>query len=137
MLFWAVAAFGPGELSRARSYSPVPQAEWLAEEVMPCLDGAASMAASDRLIAHLSTRHWIGYPDQLEQRPSGEPVQCVVTDLKLGLNWPLGKGGVERVLAGLPERGYREAWRCGELSVYELKGARCMVCEPRCRLVVQ
>ncbi len=58
------------------------------------------MAASDRLIAHLSTRHWIGYPDQLEQRPSGAPVQCVVTDLKLGLNWPLGKGGVERVLAG-------------------------------------
>lgn len=137
MLFWAVAAFGPGELSRARSYSPVPQAEWLAGEVMPCLDGAASMAASDRLIAHLSTRHWIGYPDQLEQRPSGAPVQCVVTDLKLGLNWPLGKGGVERVLAGLPERGYREAWRCGELSVWELKGARCMVCEPRCGLVVQ
>ena len=38
--------------------------------------------------------------------------QCVVTDLRLGNNWPLGKGGVERVLEGLPAQGYREAWRC-------------------------
>jgi len=132
MLFWTVAAFGPGELARARSYAPVPQSEWLASEVIPCLDTEASMAASDRLIAHLSTRHWVGYPDQLEQRPSGAPVHCVVTDLKLGLNWPLGKGGVERVLAGLPERGYREAWRCGDFSVYELAEARCLKCAPRC-----
>lgn len=137
MLFWAVAAFGPGELARARSYSPVPHSAWLANEVIPCIDTEASIAATDRLIAHLSTRPWVGYPDQLEQRPSGEPVRCVVTDLKLGDNWPLGKGGVERVLAGLPERGYREAWRCGAFSVHELQGAQCLRCEPRCGPVVE
>lgn len=134
MLFWAVAAFGPGELARARSYSPVPHSGWLANEVVPCLDPQASIAATDRLIAHLATRHWVGYPDQLEQRPSGEPVRCVVTDLKLGNNWPLGKGGVERVLAGLPERGYREAWRCRDFSVYELRTGECLRCVPKCDL---
>lgn len=137
MLFWAVAAFGPGELARARMYSPVPHSGWLAGEVAPCIDPQASIAATDRLIPHLSTRAWVGYPDQLEQRPSGEPVSCVVTDLKLGNNWPLGKGGVERLLAGLPERGYREAWRCGAFSVYERAPGACMRCAPGCPASVQ
>jgi uncharacterized membrane protein len=137
MLFWSVAAFGPGELARARSYAPVPHARWLATEVIPCLDKEASIAATDRLIPHLSTRTWVGYPDQLEQRFSGEPVRCVVTDLKLGNNWPLGKGGVERVLAGLPERGYREAWRCGAFSVYEHGDGGCLRCTPACPASVQ
>lgn len=132
MLFWAVAAFGPGELARARSYSPVPHSGWLANEVVPCIDPQASIAATDRLIPHLSTRAWVGYPDQLEDRLSGGPVSCVITDLKLGNNWPLGKGGVERVLAGLPERGYREAWRCGAFSVYEREPGACLRCVPAC-----
>jgi hypothetical protein len=131
MLFWAVAAYGPGELARARAYLPQPQTEWLVGEVLPCLSADAPMAASDTLIPHLATRAWIGYPDQLEQRPSGEPVRCVVTDLKQGLNWPLGRGGVERVLATLPERGYRLAWRCGEFTVYE-RGSGCLRCVPSC-----
>jgi len=132
MLVWALAGYGPGELTRASSYLPGPQTEWLGAQVIPCLDPQAPMAASDTLIPHLSTRAWIGYPDQLEQRPSGEPVSCVVTDLKSGLNWPLGRGGVERVLATLPERGYRVAYQCGTFSVYELAGARCLRCVPRC-----
>jgi hypothetical protein len=132
MLVWAFAAHGPTELARARSFAPAPTSEWLATEVLPCIDASAPMAASDVLIPHLSTRAWIGYPDQLEHRPSGEPVHCVVTDLKLGLNWPLGRGGVERILETLPARGYREAWRCGTVSVYALRGARCMHCVPRC-----
>ncbi len=133
MLFWAAAAFGPGEFSRARSYSPVPHSEWLAAEVIPCLNPEAATAASDRLIPHLAARAWIGYPDKLEQRPSGDPVPCVVTDLKLGNNWPLGKGGVERVLEGLPARGYREAWRCDAFSVHELAPTACLRCVPKCR----
>jgi hypothetical protein len=132
MLVWAFAAHGPTELFRARTYAPGPKSEWLAKEVLPCVDRVAPMAASDVLIPHLSTRAWIGYPDQLAQQPSGDPVHCVVTDLKLGLNWPLGRGGVERVLETLPGRGYREAWRCGTVSVYELRSARCMHCTPRC-----
>jgi hypothetical protein len=110
---------------------------WLSGEVLPCIHPQASIAASDRLIPHLSTRTWVGYPDQLEQRFSGEPVRCVVTDLKLGNNWPLGKGGVERVLAGLPERGYREAWRCGPFSVHEHGEGGCLRCTPACPPSVQ
>ena len=132
MLAWAIGAYGPGELERARSYTPQPQHEWLAGEVLPCIDARASVAASDTLIPHLSRRAWVGYPDQLEQRPSGEPVSCVVTDVKQGLNWPLGRGGVERVLAMLPERGYRLAYRCDTFTVYERPGAGCMRCMPPC-----
>lgn len=132
MLFWAVAAYGPGELARARSYTPQPATEWMVGEVLPCLSAHAPMAASDTLIPHLATRAWIGYPDQLVQRPLGAPVHCVVTDLKVGLNWPLGRGGVERVLAGLPERGYRLAYRCDTFTVYELEGTSCMRCLPSC-----
>jgi uncharacterized membrane protein len=131
MLCWAVAAFGPGELARPRLYQPAQNARWMANEVIPCLDPQAPMAATDRLMAHLATRHWIAYPDKL-QGPAGAPVSCVVTDRELGGNWPLGRGGLERVLAGLPGRGYREAWRCGNLSVHELEGKTCLRCAPSC-----
>ena len=132
MLAWVIGAYGPGELERARSYTPQPRHEWLAGEVLPCIDAQASVAASDTLVPHLSRRAWVGYPDQLEQRPSGEPVSCVVTDVKQGLNWPLGRGGVERVLSTLPERGYRLAYRCDTFTVYERSGAACMRCMPAC-----
>lgn len=132
MLFWSFACLGPGELTRARGYSPIPHSQWLAAEVMPCLNAEAATAASDRLIPHLATRAWISYPDRLQQQPSGEPVRCVVTDLRLGNNWPLGRGGVERVLAGLPDQGYREAWRCRDFSVYELGTSGCLRCVPNC-----
>ena len=133
MLFWVVAAYGPGEFERWRSYSPVPHSAWLGGEVIPCIDAQAPIAASDRLIAQIATRPWVSYPDQLEQQPSGEPVSCVFTDLRLGNNWPLGKGGVERVLEGLPAQGYREAWRCGDVSVWQRPEAQCLRCVPDCR----
>ncbi len=71
MLFWCLAALGPGELTRARSYAQLRQ-QWLAE-VVPCLNQEAPMAASDVLIPHLATRAWISYPYDLRQHPSGEP----------------------------------------------------------------
>jgi uncharacterized membrane protein len=132
MMLWAVAAFGSGELARARVYLPVPHSDWLATELIPCIDPAVSIAASDELVAHLATRRWVGYPYQLEERPSGEAVRCVVTDLRLG-NWPLGRDGVQRIRGELPARGYREAWRCGDLSVHEHgSGGVCLRCAPRC-----
>lgn len=132
MLVWAFAGYGASELTRVATYLPTPYTEWLGREVMPCLDREAPMAASDTFVPHLATRAWIGYPDQIVQRPSGAPVSCVVTDLRAGLNWPLGRGGVERVLATLPERGYREAYRCSTFTVYELGKAGCLRCVPRC-----
>src|SRR6267142_915697 len=102
MLFWSLACMGPTELTRARRDVQSPHAQWLAE-AMPCLNTEAATAASDVLIPHLATRSWISYPDGLRQRPSGEPVRCVVTDLKVD-NWPLGAagGGVSAMPAGLP-----------------------------------
>ena len=132
ILFWAAVCFGPGEFSRWRTYFPAPQAPWLASEVLPCLDPALAMAASDSLVPQLATRAWIGYPDQLVQQPSGQPVSCVVTDLRLGTNWPLGRNGVGAIVERLPSQGYREAWRCGEVSVYERPGAGCLRCTPSC-----
>jgi uncharacterized membrane protein len=131
MLFSALAWFGPSELTRARSYAPIPHRAWLAAEAMPCVNTEAPTAASDVLIPHLATRSWISYPDRLEQRPSDEPVHCVVTDLRVG-NWPLGRGGLERVRESLPARGYHEAYTCGGFSVHELGTSRCLRCMPKC-----
>ena len=133
MLFWGLACVGQNELMRARGYRASSHAQWLVAEVMPCLNSAAPMAASDVLIPHLATRSWISYPDALRQRPSGEPVRCVVTDLELGNNWPLWRSGVEGVLAGLPDQGYRESYRCRGFSVYELGASACLRCVPECR----
>jgi hypothetical protein len=132
MLFWSVAAFGPSEFARGQFYQPPAYAQWLRGEVLPCVDGEASIAASDIFIPHLATRSWVGYPDQLEDKSSGAPVACIITDVRL-YNWPLGPTGVSDVLGGLPERGYHEALRCGGFSIYERAGARCLHCTPRCR----
>jgi len=127
MLFWAVAAFGASGLIHPSAY-----ARRLAADVLPCLNQEVPTAASDALVPHLATRAWISYPEHLEQRPGGEPVGCVVTDLSVGTNWPLGRTGVARVLEGLPERGYHEAWRCRTFSVYELGTSGCLRCSPKC-----
>jgi hypothetical protein len=132
MLFWGLACLGPHEVMRARGYLASSHAQWLVAEVIPCLNTEAPMAASDVLIPHLATRSWISYPDALRQRPSGEPVRCVVTDLELG-NWPLWRGGVDRVLAGLPDQGHHESYRCRSFSVYELGASGCLRCVPECR----
>jgi uncharacterized membrane protein len=133
MLFCSLAFIGPSELARMRYYRPSPHAQWLASEALPCLDREAPMAASDVLIPHLATRAWISYPELISQEPSGAPVSCIVTDLSEGIhNWPLGTLGVERVRAALPERGYREAYRCGAFSVHQLRSATCLRCLPAC-----
>ena len=131
MLFWALACLRPFEAGLGSYYQMTGHEKWVAAEALPCIDAEAPSAATDVLIPHLATRAWINYPYALAQR-SGEPVSCVVTDLKLN-NWPIGAGGVERVLAGLPASGYREAYRCRSFSVYEREGARCLRCTPVCR----
>ena len=132
-LVWVLACHGASELTRVRSYDRYAQADWLASQVMPCLDPDASIAASDSFVPHLATRSWISYPDQLRQQPSNAPVSCVVTDLSVD-NWPLGTQGAARLIAGLPEQGYRRAWKCNTLSVYELRSGdtACLRCTPRC-----
>ena len=132
LLFWSVACLGPSEMMRAQNYVQTPHEHWLATQVMPCLNQDAATAASDSLVPHLSTRAWISYPDKLDQQPSGDPVRCVVTDLQVS-NWPLGPGGVKRILAGLPGKGYTKAWSCRGFSVYQLANSECLRCIPKCR----
>jgi len=131
MLIWALACHGSTEVARARGFFQYLHAGWLGAEVVPCLNPEASMAASDSLAPHLATRAWISYPDQLHEQPSGEPVRCVVTDLSVS-NWPLRSEGTRRVLAELPGRGYRQAWKCHDLAIHELGGAECLRCLPKC-----
>lgn len=129
MLVWACAAHGPSELARAHSFFQFLHAPWLGE-VMPCVNPVAPTAASGSLVPHFATREWISYPDALKQL-SGEPVACVVTDLTVS-NWPVGKEETRRVLASLPEQGYRQAFKCYDFTVYEREGANCLRCVPRC-----
>jgi uncharacterized membrane protein len=129
MLAWSAAAHGPGEIARAHSHSYIRHAPWLAE-TMACLHPGAPMAASGALVPHLANRDWISYPDQLEQKPSGGRVQCVVIDRDVD-NWPIEKA-LEQVLARLPEQGYREVYRCHDFRVFERGDAGCLRCRPRC-----
>jgi hypothetical protein len=131
MLVWALAGHGMTEVARARSYFQYLHADWLGAEVIPCLNAELPTAASDSLVPHLATRAWISYPDQLRQQPSGDPVSCVVTDLRVS-NWPLGRDATRRMLAGLPDKGYRQAWRCHDFRVHELGPTGCLRCVPRC-----
>ena len=128
--FWALACLRPFEAGWTRYHESTDHARWVLAEALPCVDGSAPMAATDVLIPHLATRPWISYPYMLEQR-SGEPVSCVVTDLRLN-NWPIGAAGVERVLAGLPAAGYRETYRCRSFGVHERGASPCLRCRPQC-----
>jgi hypothetical protein len=131
VLVWALACHGANELTRARSYDRFTHADWLSKQVIPCMNSEAATAASDSLVPHLATRAWISYPDQLQQARSGQPVSCVVTDLSVN-NWPLGRAGTSRVVRDLPAMGYEIAWKCYELSVYQLRGSQCLRCTPQC-----
>lgn len=131
MLIWVLAAHGPTELARARSFDRYPHARWLVEEAIPCLNPEAPTVASNSLIPHLSARPWIGYLDQIYQRPPEDPVRCVVTDLALD-NWPLWRYGIQQQLSTLRAAGYREAWRCHDFRVHEIGAPGCLRCVPNC-----
>ena len=129
MVLWAIAAHGPSEFARAHTFFRNLHAPWLAQ-MMRCIEPQAPIAASGALVPHLATRTWVSYPDELKQR-SGAAVSCVVTDLMVD-NWPLGSASTRRVVASLPEQGYRQAWKCHDFTVHELAGATCLRCAPRC-----
>jgi hypothetical protein len=127
MLAWGVATHGPGELARVRDFNAPSHAPWLAE-ALRCIDPHVPVAASAALLPRLSTRRWASYPSQLEQKPSGEKVPCVVIDGAV-FTLPL-----DHVIArALPEQGYREVYRCRAFRLFELGEAGCLRCRPECR----
>ena len=132
MLFWALACLDPTEASWARMSQLTPHKQWLRAEALPCVAEQVPMAATGALVPHLSTRHWISLPGELQQ-PSGAPVACVVADVKLD-NWPLKRPEIDQIVAGLPGQGYREVYRCRSFSVHQQLGAaECLRCVPVCR----
>jgi uncharacterized membrane protein len=131
ILFWALACLRPYEVHWAKFYESTAHSRWIAAEALPCLDGAAPMAASDVLIPHLATRSWINYPHALAQ-PSGEPVSCVVTDFEVN-RAQTAMQEAKRVVADLPAYGYRETYRCRSFAVYQRGTAACLRCTPDCR----
>jgi uncharacterized membrane protein len=131
LLFWALACLDPSEASWSRLYQLTPHKQWLQAEALPCIAAGVPLAATGSLVPHLADRHWISAPDALRQQPSGEPVGCVVTDVRLD-NWPLNRPDIDQIVARLPEAGYREAYICRSFSVHALPGAECLRCVPRC-----
>jgi uncharacterized membrane protein len=130
MVFWGVAAHGTSELERVRSFDAPAHAPWLAE-ALTCIDPHLPLAASSALLPRLSTRPWASYPHQLEQKPSGGKVRCVVID---GAVWnqPLGPIALWHVARSLPEQGYREVYRCRQFAVFEREEGGCLRCRPQC-----
>lgn len=131
LLFWALACLDPSEASWSRLYQLTPHKQWLQAEALPCVAAGVPMAATGALVPHLADRHWISPPDALRQQPSGQPVGCVVADVRLD-NWPLKRPDIDRILSRLPEQGYRQSYGCRSFSVHALPGAECLRCVPTC-----
>ena len=130
MVFFALGAFGRSEFFRIRRSAPSEHARWVKGELLPALDPAASIAATEALVPHLATRPWIHGLDSIHT-PEGY-VDCVIRDLALS-NWPMGQGEMDALSRELAAAGYREIFRCGEASVFARDGARCLVQAPACR----
>lgn len=129
ILFWVLGASGRSEIQRLRSHWISERSRWLSQEVLPCIDPILSMAASDALVPHLSSRPWIHSLTSLSM-PSGKSVDCVIEDLALS-NWPMDSTQLSSLEAKLPGLGYREVYECGSLQVFE-QGKTCLRCNPRC-----
>ena len=127
LLFWGLATFGRSELYRVRVHQPDAHRAWVLSEVLPCLDGAASMSATDALVPHLATRKWIHELPETRIPREGE-VACIVVDSQLP-NWPMSPDNVALFVKTVEGQGRRADYRCGSLQVF---GAGCLKCNPRC-----
>jgi hypothetical protein len=127
--FWVLAASGRSEMYRIRNHLGTSHSRWLAREVIPRVDPAVSLAASDSLVPHLATRPWIHNLSNIRTQ-DGKNVACILVDTGVD-NWPLSSeqlSGLEGFLRGL---GYRQRWACRSVRVFE-RDVPCLSCLPGC-----
>jgi uncharacterized membrane protein len=127
--FWVLAASGRSEMYRIRNHLGTSHSRWLAREVIPRVDPAVSLAASDSLVPHLATRPWIRNLSNIRAQ-DGKIVACILVDTGVD-NGPLSPdelSGLEGFLRGL---GYRQRWACRSVRVFE-RDVPCLSSLPEC-----
>ncbi len=124
IIFWFFAFIGRSEMYAIRYHTPDTHAVWFRQVFLPCVDPQLSIVASDALVPHLSTRHWIGVLPHFEI--PGSWAACVIVDTAFA-NWPLGIENVKK----LQFEGYTREYSCGSLTVLH-RDASCLRCQPQC-----
>jgi uncharacterized membrane protein len=130
LLFLMAATSGRGELTRMRRNIAYPHTDWIVSKFIPCVEPALSLSASEVLVPHLASRHWVHALDSIvDDIP--KPVACVIEDRSIG-NFPMMAGDYEQLGKSLKALGYHSAYSCGELHVFAQPGAECLRCHPEC-----
>src|SRR5262249_49365609 len=122
-LFFPLALFGRSEPYRIRHESPTAHHRWLDSQLLACLSDAP-MVASQALVPHVSDRHWI------HDLPGD--AGCVLFDSSVN-NWPMTGSALDSLRSELERRGYRGAYSCGSLQLYQAADSpACLTCMPQC-----
>lgn len=132
ILFCALAAFGRSETHRARKFTPTEYHLWVREQVLPCVNPKATLAAAGALVPHLSTRRWAHhFPRAL--LPNGEPVDCLV-DVSSVNHWPMTAEDDRAFDQFKKAHAYREVYACNGVRIEQSPHARtaCAICKPEC-----
>lgn len=107
-------AMGPSDFFYARLHAPDARLRTQLQDIAP----DAPLAATSALIPHLSRR------THVQMLPERSLAQCVLWE-NAHSRWPLGPGELEALPAALEKEGYRLAFSCGGIELWEKPGADC------------
>jgi hypothetical protein len=122
-----MATFTKSEIYKGWRYQPSRHMLWLTSEFLPRVDASVSIAATESLVPHLSTRHWVERLDYLSI-PTQEVAGCAIYDASLS-NWPMQDVQTKEVL---PQTLWKEVYQCGQLQVWAREGVKCLTSMPDC-----
>lgn len=131
-LFWSLGMSGRSEVQKIREFSPTPHQKWITDQLLPCIDSKKSLIATDPLVPHLSSRHWIEEESGPLSTPQG-PIECWLYDDAFS-HWPITAAEAQEKAS----RNFLEVFRCGSTRVFaKSQGVNCMACTPQCSAIDQ
>lgn len=130
VVFAVMATFTKSEIYKGWQYQPNAHMQWLTTRFLPLVDSGVSLAATESLVPHLSTRHWVERLDYLRV-PTVEQPSCAIYDESLS-NWPMEEGDRQEILKLLESPTWQSVYHCGSVHVWARGGYRCMVEFPIC-----
>lgn len=128
--FAVLATYTKSDIYKGIRYEPNAHMQWLSAQFLSALDPSLPLAATESLVSHLSTRHWVERLDYLLEATSEQPL-CAVYDESLS-NWPMQISELEKVLRMLSSPPWLLDYQCGVVRVWSRDGARCLRVSPFC-----
>ncbi|MGZ3692746.1 MAG: DUF2079 domain-containing protein [Bdellovibrionota bacterium] len=110
--------YGRSEPFQWRRFPLTPHQTWVKNEILPKIDPAATLAATNALVPHLATRHWSHYIPILTTEEQ-KLVDCVLWERTLN-NSPMSGADENNLNAELKEKYFLE-YSCGSFTLHRLK----------------